>query len=493
MLRGLSRRADPCRIASVRCSALVIALASAAAAGAPPAGPTLQRQAADRVAALARAGGGRPGVCAIDLATGRTIIDIRADEMFLPASNQKLLTSAFALVRLGAGFRFATGVFLVDGSVVVAGEGDPTLGDPRVAAERGRSVFHDLDRWADAVRRRAGGKVGDILLCCPPGRPLRHADWPANQHDRWYAAPVATLNFHNNCFDVSFVRTGGRLQPVVSPMNRYLRVKNLVRLGGQHRWSVRAADGDTTLVLTGSVTGPTGEPGSVAVNDPPMLLGRTFADRLIRAGVEVTGRLRKVTPREVAWSRAEPVCRTTTPLFVAMRRANKRSFNMVAECLFLRAGDGTWAGSVEMMAETLTRTFALPGGSIVPADGGGLGRGNRVSPAAVARLLARAARRPDGVVLLGSLPIGGVDGTLASRFRRPPCRGRVVAKTGYIRGVSCLSGCLLDRQRRVRYTFSVLVNGIRGGTGPAKALQESICRLLIDAMDAAPPASTAPS
>ncbi|MCD6303827.1 MAG: D-alanyl-D-alanine carboxypeptidase/D-alanyl-D-alanine-endopeptidase, partial [Planctomycetes bacterium] len=434
------------------------------------------------------------GVSAVDLADGRVVAAVRARQLFIPASNEKLLTSAFALVRLGAGFRFATGAMLLDGNVVVSGEWDPTLGDPVMAARSGRDIYAELDRWAAAIRGRGVRGVNDILLCRPPAAGGRHPDWPRDQYARWYAAPVSTLNFHDNCIDVTFAAgANGRIVPVLRPASRFIAVEDRLRRGGRQLWSLQADQQLRRVVLRGSVARPTGEPISVAVDCPELLLGRTLAERLERAGVAVGGRIRLVGPREIRWADAEVVARTTTPLFVVMRRANKRSLNLAAEALFLRAGDGTWPGSARMMVRTLGRTFGLAAGSILPADGSGLSRRNRISPAAMTKILAGLLRRPDGRVLLASLPVGGVDGTLRKRFTRPPCRGRVLAKTGYIAGVSCLSGYVLDARRRPRAAFAVLVNDIRGTTAAAKRFQEAVCSLLLNGLaGTGGPAGTTP-
>jgi len=371
---------------------------------------------------------------------------------------------------------------MLDGNVVVSGEFDPTFGDPIIAAAAGRDIYAELDQWAAAVRKRAPAPaVRDVLVVSPPNWPARHPDWRAGDHDKWYSAPVGTLNFNDNCVDVSFAGAGQQLTPVLSPAGRFFRIDNRLTIGPgkPNLWSLRGLGDEHTFVLSGSAGRASEESISVAVNNPDLLLGRTLADRLERAGVKVTGCVRRVLPDEVDWGRAKPVAATRTPLFVVLHRANKRSLNMVAECLLLRAGDGSWPGSAKMMARTLTEKFRFPPASVSPADGSGLSRRNRVTPAAMADLLAGAARADYAMVLLSSMPVAGVDGTLRRRFLRSPCRGRVLAKTGYIAGVSALSGYVLDDQMRIRYAFSVLCNRLRKGTASARNLQETICKLLL--------------
>jgi len=458
------------------------------------AAPSLQDRASDLAARFERAGNGLAGIAVVDMITGRQVMAARADELFMPASNQKILTSIFALERLGPDFRFATGAFILDGNVVISGEFDPTLGDPIIAAKAGRDIYAELDQWATAVRENAASTgraaasrfVRDVLVVSPRNWPARHPDWRVGDYDKWYCAPVGTLNFNDNCMDVSFAGTGAQLTPVLSPAGRFFRIDNRLTIGPGKRniWSLRSLGDEHTFILSGSAGRASEEPISAAVNNPDLLLGRTLADRIERAGVKVAGQVCRVSPDEVDWARAKPVAATHTPLFVALHRANKRSLNMVAECLLLRAGDGSWPGSTKMMARTLTERFRLPSGSISPVDGSGLSRGNHVTPAAMARLLAGAARRDYAMVLFRSMPVAGVDGTLSRRFGRSPCRGRVLAKTGYIAGVSALSGYVLDDRMRIRYAFSVLGNRLRKGTAPAKNLQKTICELLMESITA---------
>nr|MDP8943722.1 D-alanyl-D-alanine carboxypeptidase [Actinomycetota bacterium] len=94
------------------------------------------------------------------------------------------------------------------------------------------------------------------------------------------------------------------------------------------------------------------------------------------------------------------------------------------------------------------------------ADGSGLSRANRASPAGVARLLERL--REQGATfsaLWRSLPVAGRDGTLRDRMRSGPARGRCRAKTGTLPSVSSLSGFCTSRAGHT-IVFSFLMNGV---------------------------------
>ena len=82
----------------------------------------------------------------------------------------------------------------------------------------------------------------------------------------------------------------------------------------------------------------------------------------------------------------------------------------------------------------------------------------------------------DSAAWLSCLSVAGEDGTLLERFRGTDLRGRLIAKTGFVNGVSCLSGYLHARDN-AWYCFSIMFNGIpEGSNSGAKVLQERIVR-----------------
>ncbi|MFB3891728.1 MAG: D-alanyl-D-alanine carboxypeptidase/D-alanyl-D-alanine-endopeptidase [Phycisphaerae bacterium] len=444
------------------------------AAAPPQARPIPLAQRVADMAAKVQNGKGQVGISAVSLADDKPIIAIDASEPLIPASNQKVLTSAVALATLGGEYKFTTQVYQQDRDVVLVGDYDPTLGDPVLAAAAKQDIYVELDKWAKAIKARMD-KVESVLVCVPPGRAYRNADWPASQQTHWYAAPVAALDFNNNCFDVTFKVEKGVVEAAVSPASRFIAVRNKVKAGKRDVWSLDTTE--DSVVLTGSVIKSSSQPVSVAFNNPPMVLARVLADRMVRAGVEFGGKFGQVEKL----AGGDPLLASTqTPLAAVMARANKRSLNMAAECIFLRCC-GDWETGPAKATEILTKTYELPAEGFHIADGSGLSRKNTVSPAAMTKLLAALAKRKDAKVFIDSLPIAGVDGTLEKRMTAEPYKGRVLAKTGYIAGVSCLSGYVLDGDKRPAVAFSVMVNHI-AGAGDAKALENGVAEALVDSL-----------
>src|SRR5690349_20779215 len=79
----------------------------------------------------------RWGVLIVDPDRGDTLYSHDAGKLFVPASNQKILTSSLALESLGPNYQWATPVLasgpikdgVLDGDLLIEGRGDPSVSD----------------------------------------------------------------------------------------------------------------------------------------------------------------------------------------------------------------------------------------------------------------------------------------------------------------------------------------------------------------------------
>jgi D-alanyl-D-alanine carboxypeptidase/D-alanyl-D-alanine-endopeptidase (penicillin-binding protein 4) len=102
-------------------------------------------------------------------------------------------------------------------------------------------------------------------------------------------------------------------------------------------------------------------------------------------------------------------------------------------------------------------------------NGSGLFDANRLSATALVNVL-EAARQDPGLYpeFLAQLSIGGVDGTLRSRFRTLRGGRAIRAKTGTLSAATGLSGYVLSPRGQAPVAFSILVNGVEGHVGEAR-------------------------
>ena len=108
----------------------------------------------------------------------------------------------------------------------------------------------------------------------------------------------------------------------------------------------------------------------------------------------------------------------------------------------------------------------IAGGDFVLYDGCGLSMQDLITPRAFTGLLAYAARQSWGEAFRASLPVGGVDGSLAARFKAPATAGKVFAKTGTLSEARALSGYIVAASGQT-VVFSILCTDHRPSSPPA--------------------------
>ena len=151
-----SRVGQTASIAILICAVAIMLCSSQASAKAPL---STGRRIATMIQTFRTKSGADIGVSVVDLRNRETIAAFQPDKLLIPASNQKLLTSAFALASLGGDFQFVTRAYLFNGDlVIVGGDFDPTTGDSRLASQAGKSVYAEFDRIAQAVKASTKGR-----------------------------------------------------------------------------------------------------------------------------------------------------------------------------------------------------------------------------------------------------------------------------------------------------------------------------------------------
>jgi D-alanyl-D-alanine carboxypeptidase/D-alanyl-D-alanine-endopeptidase (penicillin-binding protein 4) len=172
----------------------------------------------------------------------------------------------------------------------------------------------------------------------------------------------------------------------------------------------------------------------------------------------------------------------STPLLDDIRVTNKTSQNLHAELALrlagkLRGSGGSFEGGREAVKQFLLQA-GLKEDEFAFLDGSGLSRRDLVTPAATVQLLIYAARQPWGAAFEESLPVSGVDGSLADRFQNTPAAGLIHAKTGSLSHVNALSGYGQTQKGR-RFVFSIFCNNHNLPGSKALAAIDAVVQLLV--------------
>jgi len=421
----------------------------------------------------------RVGMRVMDVSSGKVLFGKSEDSLMDPASNQKVLATVTALLRLGGSWQFRTELSgpapdaegTVAGDVVLRGNGDPSL----------RKV--DLEEMASQLAARGVNKITGAIL----------ADARRIGADEVGTAERAPLRVIRATLDIR-VRPGDHegAPPVVTvrPPSDALVIDNRARTTrgrGKVGVIVGTAGGKIRVAISGKIA--LHHPGLMVRRtppNPPLYGAILFRTALQQAGVQVRAPAGLYTPkphemrRTAAGARTsdaplalEPLPRIITlashdsdPLPILMRRINKDSDNEGAERLLETVGAEIYGGpasatkGIRALREAITE-LGLPPREYVPVNGSGLGHANRITAEAMADLLRRLFLDPRlGPDMLQSLSVGGVDGTTRNRFRGSPAAAHVRAKTGTLQGKSCLAGYVGDGSDIL--AFSIMVQGLRG-------------------------------
>jgi len=135
---------------------------------------------------------------------GRLLADINGLQPRVPASNQKLLSTAFALDRLGPDYRLSTQLWrLGDGSLRLTGQGDPDLAVPQ------------LQRFAKLVATTSGGQPIRLELAEVPAQAWWPPGWSSGDRGTSYGPPVTRLAITSNVIDEAVMNPPARLRTLL--------------------------------------------------------------------------------------------------------------------------------------------------------------------------------------------------------------------------------------------------------------------------------------
>lgn len=401
-----------------------------------------------------------------------------------PASNQKLLTAAAALWRLGPTFRAET---RIEGTIdagrvatlVVRPSGDPSLGYPALATFAESARLRGVDR-VDRILIDDGYFDDEIL---PPAFDQQPSEAAA------FRAAISAFAVNRNSYVVNIgpgVAVGAPARVRVLA-DDYVRIDNrtVTTAGGPPTPRIDhglSEDGHLEVRVDGDI------PQQVRtlqyrrrVPDPKAYAASLLVRAFKRAGV--AGAL------AVEYGEAPELLpligqMPSAPLATLLTGVGKWSDNFTAEMLLKIMGaetsrPGTSAGGVIAVREELEQR-GIDTEGLVMINGSGLFDGNQVAPRHLTETLVAAYRDPAiRAEYVAQLAVSGSDGTLQSRLKDLPRPRMVRAKTGTLRDVIALSGYVLgDPEHSVAFSF--LANGIAGRQKAARDLADAIVRALAE-------------
>lgn len=468
---------------------LIVALGLLCAVGitfaAPPAALQAAIDARLNDAALKDA---RIGVFVQSLDHGDIWYDRQANARFIPASNTKIVTAILALEHLKPEYRFTTRFLTdgtrkgdtLDGNLYVQGGGDPSLTVNDLRDMAALLCAGDADRNQSPLRAITGRIILDSGFF--PGKALLGQGWVADDLTWYYAAPSDALSLNRNAVKLTVRGTKAMQHPtiILDPPTAEFIIHSSVRTSSRVKTgAIDVQRRGRDLYISGQVAPGAELTERISVPQPMAF----FAEQL-RAALQAQGATVGATAAGAADLRTMNLLveHNSAPLRELITTMLKDSDNHYAEQLY-------WSllslYSVEKPLDqrymALLQDFLAHTGQCLTdmqiVDGSGLSRLNCASPAALVDLLTYIAGTPQAGDFIDALPIAGIDGTLKTRMCDLTTPGCVRAKTGTMRGISCLSGYVTTAGGE-RLVFSIMLNDYRSGAAAARKLQDDVVSLL---------------
>jgi D-alanyl-D-alanine carboxypeptidase/D-alanyl-D-alanine-endopeptidase (penicillin-binding protein 4) len=407
------------------------------------------------------------GYAVMDEATGELVASQNADKLFDPGSTMKTFAVSAALRLYPADYRFRTPVYRVGtvadgalhGNLVLVGSGDLSFG---LRQQPDGSLYYANVPVLD----HSYATVGLPGAVEPPGDPLgaldelaadvkasgvTHVDGDVVVDDRlfspvdWPSGLISPIWVNENLIDIEVMpgATAGAATSVDwRPMTGSYTVDN------------QATTVEATATTSLSVTQPT--PGHLVVSgqiaagatptlvvheidDPAAFARSAFIEALQRAGITVTAASTGPNPTSLlppadGYQPADKLGEhVSATLAEYVKLIMKISYNRAADLMTCLAAVKSGSTDCEqgLAEEVQTATdLGVPKTGVYPFDGAGGNDKNRVSPKAFTSFYQAATHAPYGKDLFNSLPILGVDGSLANVLVDSPAAGHAQVKTG---------------------------------------------------------------
>ncbi|MEP7251360.1 MAG: D-alanyl-D-alanine carboxypeptidase/D-alanyl-D-alanine-endopeptidase [Ginsengibacter sp.] len=416
------------------------------------------------------------GLYVVNSNTGKEITSENIQVGMAPASCQKVITASAAFELLGEDFRYATSLGytgninngILDGDIIIKGEGDPTLGSWRyetTAEEKMISLFQKQVSQA-GINELRGNVVADESAwqgeVTPDG-------WIWQDIGSYYGAGARAINWHENQYDL-LLKSGKKIgdsvtivgtdpSPVIR-LNLHSLATSAARGTGDNAYIYFPIDKDYGYVRGTIPVNENSFSISGAMPHPGMQLALTLEAALKNKAIENNEQQNNEdsieNPVHTFYTYQSPSLDSIVYWFL------KRSVNLYGEALLKTlANKFTQSGSVDSGVAVIQRFWKqknIETSALHIIDGSGLSPGNRITPASLVTIMQYARKQKWFPAFFDALPeINGIK-----------------MKSGSIGGVVSYTGFIKSKSGE-NYTFSFIINNFDGETN---AIRKKMWRLL---------------
>lgn len=400
---------------------------------------------------------GHWGCCVTDLTTNQFLYKLNADALLIPASNQKLLTAASALLKLGPSYHSKT-LFYVDGPIqngalqgnlIIVGFGAIYFTARYPSSESMTKKNSLINSQLDGLAKR----LKNFGIFEIEGKVLLDPSYWTDMTENYHYPSAAPFSFNENTLDLQVINGSVIHCPEV------LSGFTITHQNWRGTQKKITRDGNKT---DGIVVNPRRNSTDYWRIDQmsPLTYYRSHIKKaLVDRGIMFTqnGIMNHTKNKRKFLFHLASIPLDKLLIDMCIYSDNFRAETVFLNLGYVMAGKANYETAAQSVKEILLEQRLVSDHTQI-ADGSGLSRSNRISPVDIVKLLRVMNHSTHKPTFIQCLPSAGETGTLKKKLTKSAIKGRVIAKTGSLRDVSALSGYILTRSLKPALAFSFLVN-----------------------------------
>lgn len=394
----------------------------------------------------------------------------------VPASSLKALTTATALEVLGPdhhfetviGYRGAISNGVLQGSLVIKADGDPSLGSKYFhSTDEQKSFFIPLTKALKeaGIQKISGGIQVDMSAYETDELPNT---WIWEDLGNYYGAEISPLTIFDNTVHITFSSPnahGGETEIISTwPNVKGLTFKNEVTASNVNadRAYVYGAPHQYERIIKGTI--PKGRSSFTikgSMPNPALAFCDILSKTLREHGIELpSNEKHQVSTAGVSISQKLHTY-TSPPLSNIIKETNIESLNLFAELLLIELGRSSKGKGSRKNGINFIKSYwkdrGLDLGTSQLYDGSGLSRYNSISAKSLALVMSKMSKSKHLDAFLESLPVAGKSGSLTNMFAGTFAHQNLTAKSGYLSQVRSYTGYVKNRKGEL-LCFSIISN-----------------------------------
>ena len=420
-------------------------------------------------------------ICVMQTKTGEMLAEYNSKISLVPASTQKIATTAAGLSLLGPNYTYQTileydGVFdslkgIIKGNLYIKGSGDPTLGSEYFMDKN--DTVSIVKKWAATLKARGiksveGAVIADASAFDEETVPV---NWIWGDMGNYYGAGASGLTFMDNLFRLYYKsgKTGDSTGITkIVPDIPGLKITNYVKAGGSEDDAyIFGAPYNSARYVTGTIPPfKTDFDVKGSMPDPPYFLAYQTKLALLQNGILVTGpatsvRQLKLESNYKSKPRKKLLSTSSPSLEKIVYWTNQVSNNLFAEHVLKtialqRRGYGSESGGIDEVIK-FWKAKGLDTKGMNLTDGCGLARANTITARQLAELFRIMTKDAAYNAFYNSLPIAGKTGTMRNMGKGTIAENNVRAKGGSFNRVRSLAGYATNKKGE-QICFSIILN-----------------------------------